>query len=214
MKRRHAVLSAVFLLWTIVSTAQTAAPAVAKPGLDDIQTYIHNSWQTLSRSTLDCHSAKDERKQQGKPVIYFPAGEPLPPVAADLEKRCGVEARQLPKVITGPGQFDPDHFSPHGVLYLPNPYVVPGGMFNEMYGWDSYFIIRGLLRDGKEELAMGMVENFFFEVEHYGAVLNANRTYYIGRSQPPFLTSMIWAIYERGQNNDWLARAYKYAAKD
>jgi len=46
-----------------------------------------------------------------------------------------------------------------------------------MYGWDSYFIILGLLRSGRRELARGMVDNFFFEIEHYGAVLNANRTY-------------------------------------
>ena len=64
-----------------------------------------------------------------------------------------------------------------------------------MYGWDSYFIIRGLLRDGRLELARGMVDNFFFEIEHYGAVLNANRTYYLTRSQPPFLSSMVMAVH-------------------
>ena len=57
--------------------------------------------------------------------------------------------------------------------------LCPGGQFNEMYGWDSYFIIRGLLREHRTELAKGMVENFFFEIDHYGGVLNANRTYYL-----------------------------------
>jgi alpha,alpha-trehalase len=37
--------------------------------------------------------------------------------------------------------------------------------------------VRGLLQDGKVELAKGMVENFFFEIEHYGSILNANRSY-------------------------------------
>lgn len=88
-----------------------------------------------------------------------------------------------------------------------------------MYGWDSCFIIRGLLREGKVELARGMVENFFFEIEHYGAVLNANRTYYLTRSQPPFLSSMIMAVYEaekeRGHTDPaWLAKAYHYAERD
>ena len=83
-----------------------------------------------------------------------------------------------------------------GLLYLPNPYVVPGGRFNEMYGWDSYFILLGLEADHREALAKGMVDNFLFEIEHYGGVLNANRTYYLTRSQPPFLTSMIRAVYE------------------
>ena len=65
-----------------------------------------------------------------------------------------------------------------------------------MYGWDSYFIIRGLLRENRIGLAKGMVENFFFEIENYGGVLNANRTYYLTRSQPPFLSSMVLAVYE------------------
>ena len=110
-----------------------------------------------------------------------------------------------------------------GLLYLPNPYVVPGGRFNEMYGWDSYFIVLGLEADHREALAKGMVDNFFFEIEHYGAVLNANRTYYLTRSQPPFLTSMIRAVYENpasfpprpraAPKPGWLERAYTLARK-
>jgi alpha,alpha-trehalase len=91
-------------------------------------------------------------------------------------------------VIHHLGEIDTEKIEPAGLLYLPSKYVVPGGRFNEMYGWDSYFIIRGLVRDNRLDLAQGMVENFFFEIEHYGAVLNANRTYYLTRSQPPFLT--------------------------
>ena len=106
-----------------------------------------------------------------------------------------------------------------GLLYLENKYVVPGGRFNEMYGWDSYFIILGLLRAGRIDLARGMVENFFFEIEHYGTILNANRAYYLTRSQPPFLTSMIMAVYEADkaaghENRAWLEKAYGYASKD
>ena len=100
--------------------------------------------------------------------------------------------------------------------------MVPGGRFNEMYGWDSYFIILGLLREGKLGLAHGMVENFFYEIEHYGGILNANRTYYFTRSQPPFLSSMIRGVYEATPKDEvqrqkarvWLARAYDYAQHD
>ena len=88
-----------------------------------------------------------------------------------------------------------------------------------MYGWDSYFIIRGLLRDGRLELARGMVDNFFFEIEHYGAVLNANRTYYLTRSQPPFLSSMVMAVHDAQKaagkdDRAWLETAYEYVKRD
>jgi alpha,alpha-trehalase len=105
-----------------------------------------------------------------------------------------------------------------GLLYLPNPYVVPGGRFNEMYGWDSYFIILGLVSNNRTELARDMVENFFFEIENYGAILNANRTYFFTRSQPPFLSSMIREVYEhptgKPLSKAWLAKAYSYAQRD
>ena len=105
-----------------------------------------------------------------------------------------------------------------GLLYLPNRYVVPGGRFNEMYGWDSYFIVLGLVEDKRTDLARGMIENFFFEIENYGSILNANRTYYLTRSQPPFLTSMIREVYEhpvgKPASKAWLAKAYGYAQRD
>ncbi len=102
----------------------------------------------------------------------------------------------------------------HGLLYVPDRYVVPGGRFNEMYGWDSYFIIRGLIRAGRVELARDMVNNFLFEMEHYGAMLNANRTYYLTRSQPPFVSSAVVEVYQAMPANAkpdkaWLERAYK-----
>lgn len=76
------------------------------------------------------------------------------------------------------------------------PFVVPGGRFNELYGWDSYMESLGLLRDGKVHLAKSMVQNFCFSIEHYGKILNATRSYYLCRSQPPFLTDMALRVYE------------------
>lgn len=57
------------------------------------------------------------------------------------------------------------------------PFVVPGGRFNELYGWDSYMESLGLLASDRVDLAKGMVVNFCFCIKHYGKILNANRTY-------------------------------------
>jgi len=213
-------LALALILFTALCTfGQVPAPAQSTRGIDDVLSYISNAWSTLARSNQDCKTFVDQRKDQAKAVIYFPADQSLPPVASDLEKRCNVDVEQLPKVITAPGQFDPSSVKP-GVLFLPNPYVVPGGFFNEMYGWDSYFIIRGLLRAGKIDMARGQVENFFFEIEHYGSILNANRTYFLSRSQPPFLSAMVMAVNdaqnEASKQNDraWLAKAYPYIVRD
>lgn len=75
------------------------------------------------------------------------------------------------------------------------PFVVPGGRFNELFYWDSYFCALGLLESGYVQLVESIVQNFVFEVQHYGLIPNANRSYFLLRSQPPFLTSLALKVY-------------------
>jgi alpha,alpha-trehalase len=187
-------------------------------GLKPILQYISSAWDTLTRSMSECESVVDP-KIKAAPVIYLPAGFAEPEALKKLSLKCDVRIEHLPIVIHHLGEIDTAKVQPPGLLYLENKYVVPGGRFNEMYGWDSYFIIRGLLHAGRVELARGMVDNFFFEVENYGAMLNANRTYYLTRSQPPFLSSMFVDVYEALQksghaDSSWLAKAYTDLDKD
>ena len=186
-------------------------------GLKPILDYISSAWDTLTRSMADCHSIVDP-KIAAAPVLYLPKEFPEPAVVEKLAADCNVHVEHLPVQIHTLGEIDSHKIQPPGLLYLENKYVVPGGRFNEMYGWDSYFIIRGLLRAGRVELARGMVDNFFFEIEHYGAMLNANRTYYLTRSQPPFLSSMVVDVYQAIARDRpevaWLERAYADLNKD
>jgi len=76
-------------------------------------------------------------------------------------------------------------------LPLPYRYVVPGGRFNEMYYWDSYFTMVGLQASGQHQLLREMCDNFAFLIERYGHIPNGTRTYYLSRSQPPFFAAMI-----------------------
>jgi alpha,alpha-trehalase len=201
-----------------------SAPDNKTPDAAATLAYIHDAWATLTRSMTDCHSLVDI-KVTANPILYMPAEVPAPPEVSALSEKCNVKVAVLPRRIEKLGDVRPDELPAAGLLYLPNPYVVPGGRFNEMYGWDSYFILLGLEADHHAALAKGMVDNFLFEIEHYGAVLNANRTYYLTRSQPPFLTSMIRAVYENpasfeatpaGRNaaRAWLEHAYTLAEKE
>ncbi len=130
----------------------------------------------------------------------------------------------LPKEITPeyvktlnnkPGILNLAH-SKQGKNYQGVPFVVPGGRFNEMYGWDSYFESVGLLIDDREDLAMAMADNFSYQIKHYGKILNANRTYYLTRTQPPFFSSLLVEIYEKNPqvSKDWLAHNLKMVIKE
>src|SRR5437016_4100050 len=220
------VLAVVCLLAAFVAAQTTVTPSTATSHpltvaqAKELKDYIHSAWGTLRRSQTDCASLVDT-KLTTKPVLYVPSDIPTPPPVQALESKCGNRIVTLPRPIQTMGDVKVSEVQPPGLLYLPNPYVVPGGRFNEMYGWDSYFIIRGLVQDNMLELAGDMIDNFFFEIEHYGAILNANRTYYFTRSQPPFLTSMIMDFYQAATrqpkplaDDKWLARAYGYAVRD
>jgi alpha,alpha-trehalase len=218
MFRRRAlpVFRLVLLAFALGASAQ--APADRSGKLKPILDYIANSWDSLTRSMTDCQSVVDP-KLKDPAIVYLPVGMAEPAAVQVLSHNCKVRVEHLPLAIHRLGEVDTSKIQPPGLLYLPNKYVVPGGRFNEMYGWDSYFIIRGLLREGRLPLARGMVENFLFEVENYGAVLNANRTYYLTRSQPPFFSSMVVDVYEAmrksGRSDEaWLARAYADIEKD
>ena len=89
---------------------------------------------------------------------------------------------------------------------LPGPYVVPGGRFREVYYWDSYFTMLGLIEDGRLDLVKQMLDGFASLVRTVGHVPNANRSYYLSRSQPPFLAAMV-GLYATAADT---ARALEY----
>lgn len=150
----------------------------------------------------------EERPDLQLDVQYLP-DKITPEWVVSVNKKPGLLALAMNKVR------DPEtgEFTFQGV-----PYVVPGGRFNELYGWDSYMESLGLLVDNHVELAKGMVINFCFEIENYGKILNANRSYYLCRSQPPFLTDMALRVYDKIKHTsgalDFLEMAVKAAIKE
>ncbi len=94
------------------------------------------------------------------------------------------------------------------LLPLRYPYVVPGGRFSEIYYWDSYFTMQGLIASGRVDLAQSLVRNLADLATRYGHVPNGNRSYYLSRSQPPFLAAMVELLVSvkgKAQYKDYLA---------
>ena len=82
-------------------------------------------------------------------------------------------------------------------LALPHRYVVPGGRFNEIYYWDSYFTMLGLEESRRHDLTVAMLDNFAWLIDQVGHIPNGNRTYYLSRSQPPFFAAMVELAAQR-----------------
>ena len=202
--------------------------------VDRISRLIHDYyWDALTRRIDREHIfqiIKDPKiKNNTGRYLYVPSTDSFAyNYFLPLEKLKGsqkINVRSIPENVT-PSWVQ--HLNgKHGLLSLAlekdgkisgKPYVVPGGRFNEMYGWDSFFISLGLLQDGRIELAGSMVDNLVYEIEHYGKILNGNRTYYLTRSQPPFLTTMAIAVYRKMEKNStskqWLKHVLISAIKE
>ncbi|SIT37355.1 periplasmic trehalase [Paraburkholderia piptadeniae] len=130
-----------------------------------------------------------------------------------VDERFTLPARETKNYVSDPNQSvtahidtlwsvlrrDPDsNASPwSSLLPLPRPYIVPGDRFDEIYYWDSYFIMLGLRQSGREDLLKDELDNFATLIDRYGHIPNGNRTYYLSRSQPPFFAQMVRLAAER-----------------
>ncbi len=83
------------------------------------------------------------------------------------------------------------------LIQLPFPYIVPGGRFNEVYYWDSYFTMLGLAIQDEWETIENMINNFAWLIDKIGFIPNGNRTYFLGRSQPPFFSLMVELLADK-----------------
>ncbi|WOD41142.1 trehalase family glycosidase [Nodosilinea sp. E11] len=187
----------------MISPTQTS---LSSPTIAAIKTYIRDRWQRLSRShdqLLDAaYDEKIEHERNGLWLVYISGQEDSDRVIEHLQKT--VPPEDMEKISIRSLPLECEQIESHGLLYLPGEYVVPGGRFNELYGWDSYFILLGLMHDQEYALAKSLIEQLLYEVKHYGTVLNANRTYYLNRSQPPLLSRMVLEWYGHCQDADWL----------
>ena len=192
---------------------RTRAVRTADP-VRAVERHIDGLWTGKLRrgpATL-MHALQDPKlPADATPTLYVSHIESPERVRSELRRQLGadadrIEIRRLPSRAS-------KNVPEHGLLYLPNDFVVPGystdgqeNRFNEQYNWDTHRMVTGMLVSGHTELARGMVENQLYEVRHYGTVLNANRTWSRTRSQPPYLTQSILAVYEKTGDRVWLRR--------
>jgi alpha,alpha-trehalase len=151
--------------------------AVAKAAPEEILAQYHALRPASPESLRDFVAAHFTLPSE---VVAEPAASSLVPIAEHIDQLWSELTRSTPSV--------PLYAS---LLALPRPYVVPGGRFREMYYWDSYFTMLGLLESGRRDLVEDMVRDFAYLIDTYGHVPNGTRTYYLSRSQPPFFFEMV-----------------------
>ena len=128
-----------------------------------------------------------ERPKMHLDVQWLPEGEISADFIRDLNHKPGILALEM-EVLSRDSRTEPKELK--GL-----PFIVPGGRFNELYNWDASFCAFSML-ESHPHIVKSIIRHFIFEVKHYGKVLNANRSYYLGRSQPPLLTNLALKNYQ------------------
>lgn len=117
--------------------------------------------------------------------------------AKDLNQIWLILAKRMkPSVIEKPER--------HSLIPVTHGFIIPGGRFTEIYYWDTYWIVEGLLISGMTTTAKGMIENLIELLNKLGHIPNGSRWYYQERSQPPLLTAMVALYYEKTGDVEFL----------
>ncbi|XP_014246527.1 trehalase-like [Cimex lectularius] len=109
--------------------------------------------------------------------------------------------KELGRIMNNKAKQHPEHTS---LIYVPNGFIVPGGRFRELYYWDTFWIINGLLICDMETTAKGIIENLLSLVKQRGHVPNGSRVYYWERTQPPMLNLMVDSYYKRTKDEQFI----------
>ena len=214
--RRHPRRSlAVASLWLLAACASAPPPAAVAPvaaGLydpahdlgalfrdvqlaelfPDSKTFV-DAKPTAAPAEVAARYARERQNAGFSLRAFVEANFEAPPTAVastTSERAATVEqhVRDLWPSLTRPAN-QPDPRS--SLIPLPGEYVVPGGRFREIYYWDSYFTMLGLVEAKRLDLVRGMLDNFAHLVRTVGHIPNGNRTYYLSRSQPPYFAAMV-----------------------
>lgn len=116
-------------------------------------------------------------------------------------------------------RFHPD--DDENLIGLPKPYLVPSHEeshefdYDELYYWDSYFMVQGMLDAEHKDLVVGILEDLVTMFKRFKIIPNASRLYLTSRSQPPFLTSFIWDVFDAyHMSEEWLGKMIKVAEQE
>ncbi|XP_022159968.1 trehalase-like [Myzus persicae] len=107
----------------------------------------------------------------------------------------------LARKIKDDVKIHPDKYSQ---VWVPNGFIIPGGIFKELYYWDTYWIVNGLLRCDMRTTARGIIKNIISLVDQFGFMPNGNRVFYLNRSQPPMLILMALSYYKATNDFDFI----------
>src|ERR1700722_18415708 len=105
------VTARIFALLLLQFAVQQVWPQAEPAPAPNIDAYIHNGWDSLSRSMSECQSLIDP-KVTTPPLLYLPYGAPMPPELTRLSSQCKIDVEHLPRPIVHLGDVKQSELKP------------------------------------------------------------------------------------------------------
>lgn len=168
-----------------------------QPTLEQLRKFVDGHF--TEGNELESWIPPDFSRSSKSPLFQRIVDPNLRQFSKSIVEKWGKLGRKVSKEVS---EY-PDRYS---FINVPNGFIIPGGRFKELYYWDTFWIVRGLLISNMPDTARDMIENLLYLVETYGYIPNGSRLYYLGRSQPPLLAAMVASYFVFTQDQDWLGR--------
>lgn len=176
-----------------------------QPSTDQLLSFVQEHFNETSGGELSAWTPPDYRDDPA--FLCRIRDRELRQFAKDINGIWPTLGRKVrPEVLEKPNQFS--------LVPVTHGFIIPGGRFKELYYWDAYWIIEGLLISGMDETAKGMIENLIELLEKFGKVPNGSRWYYQERSQPPLLSAMMMLYYKKTSDKAFLSQNIKSLEKE
>lgn len=165
------------------------------PTKEDLQEFVVDFFD----ETSELEEWKPDDHKENPPFLAKIRDQGFREFAKALNDIWPTLARRVkPSVLEKPEQSS--------LVPMTHGFIVPGGRFKEIYYWDAYWIIEGLLITDMTETAKGMIENLIELLYKFGHIPNGSRWYYQERSQPPLLAAMIKLYYEKTKDIEFIRK--------
>jgi alpha,alpha-trehalase len=174
----------------------------------------------VQKAKITAEAARNAAAKASKQVVHTASKLLLPRKHSELTVADVQIARDyIREFWTRLERFHPK--DDESLLGLPKPYLVPSYDehasfdYDELYYWDSFFMVQGMLDKQHQALVSGILEDLLSLFQRFKIIPNGSRTFLMGRSQPPFLTTFIFDVFNTYDlDKAWLKRAMDIAKEE
>jgi len=165
------------------------------------------SWKTKLEEFVNQHFEDGDELEKWTPLDFKNKPSIVDRIKDPTYKQWAYDLNGVWKTLARKIKDDvKNHPEMYSLMYVPNGFIIPGGRFRELYYWDNYWMVNGLLLCDMKDTARGVIDNIVSIVDKHEFMPNGGRVYYLNRSNPPMLVLTALSYYKATDDFEYIKR--------